>query len=64
MMIYELKKGRKYMIPGSENIFVFTGVFSMSKDCFTRQDGTKHAGMEFIEFHNGTPYLNLVEVKK
>jgi hypothetical protein len=62
MKITELKKYGRYKIPGCENIFVFNGFWSMNRNCFTRQDGERHYGREFLEFENGNYYLDLIEV--
>jgi hypothetical protein len=64
MMIPEgLKKGQSYKIPGCENVFVFGGRFGANFKCFTRQDGMRFMGREFIEYREGKRYLNLELLK-
>ena len=64
MQITELKKYCKYKIPDCDNVFIFNGRWSMNRNCFTRQDGEKHYGREFVVFKGGKYYLELTEIKE
>lgn len=59
----DLVKGERYKIPNCDNIFVFGGRYGNNILCFTRQDGMRFCGREFIEYKNGEQYLNIEVVK-
>jgi hypothetical protein len=59
MQIGELVIGSAYMVPGCQNVFTLTSRFMANKRCFTRQDGERHFGREFIEYKDGKAYVDL-----
>ena len=51
--------GGEYQIPGCPNVFKLTSYFKPNQRCFSRQDGERHYGREFIEYKDGNAYLVL-----